>query len=106
MDAGFSCYLAIACAPINRVPKWAWLQAEGICCHATSYFALHSDDVMYVGPKNGFVNGKFVQRRYCELAVERYHGLHLELLQYDMYCYYIALQHTLATKRSGWRYCW
>jgi len=33
------------------------------------------------------VNGKIVQRQGCELAIERYHELHLKLQQYDMFCY-------------------
>ena len=37
--------------------------------------------------KNGSANGKFVQRRDYELAVERYHEPHLKSLQYDMHRY-------------------
>jgi len=40
------------------------------------------------GARNGSVNGTFVQRRVCELAVERYHEPLLKSLQYDMHRYW------------------
>ena len=60
----------LATCSIDRVPKWAWLQvavtprAVASVCRA----------------KNGSVNGKFIQRRGCELAAERYHEAHLKSL--------------------------
>ena len=33
------------------------------------------------------VNGKFIQRRDCELAAERYVEPHLKSLQYDIHRY-------------------
>ena len=60
---------------IDGVPKWAWLQVT-----VTSW--TNSDEA-----KNGSVNGKFIQRRGCELAAERYHEPHLKLLQYDIHRY-------------------
>ena len=35
------------------------------------------------------MNGKFIQQPGCELAAERYHELHLKLLQYDIHPYNI-----------------
>ena len=37
--------------------------------------------------KNGSVNGKFIQRRSCELAAKRYDEPHLKSLQYDIHRY-------------------
>ena len=37
--------------------------------------------------KNGSVNGKFIQRRGCELAAEHYHEPQLKSLQYDIHRY-------------------
>ena len=34
------------------------------------------------------MNCKFIQRRGCELAAERYHEPHLNSLQYDIHRYY------------------
>jgi len=62
---------------IDGLPQWVWFDVE-LRHHIlmTSYRA-----------RNGSVNGKFVQRRGCELVVERYHKPHLESLQYDMHRY-------------------
>ena len=45
----------------------------------------YSDDVTRA--KNGSVNGKFIQRRGCELAAEHYDEPHLKSLQYDIHRY-------------------
>ena len=75
-------FRSIACLSIDRVPKWAWLQV------AVTSQARHrySDDVTK-GKKKMAVNGKFIQRRGCELAAERYDEPHLKSLQYDIHRY-------------------
>ena len=66
---------------IDRVPKWAWLQVA-VTSWARRRILMTSRRV-----KNGSVNGKFIQRRGCELAAERYDEPHLKSLQYDIHRY-------------------
>ena len=53
--------------PIDHVPKQAWLQVT-----VTSQAILMRQKMT--------VNGKFIQRRGCELAAKCYHELHLKSL--------------------------
>ena len=55
---------------IDRVPKWCGYKRT---CHER--WRQHSDDVIY--GKKWCCERLIVQRRDCELAVERYHGPHL-----------------------------
>ena len=66
------------------MPKWAWLQVA-VTSRARRRILMTSRRAKK--KKNGSVNGKFIQRRGCELAAERYDEPHLKSLQYDIHRY-------------------